>query len=112
MTNFEPCPFCGGTNIDVHISSTSSSCYVQCTDCGATINREVSQTGCSSKADYDERCLRILKNAWNKRAPITEIKKCCASCQHLSKLHDIYLCEHQIGAIENPNTNYCALYRS
>lgn len=59
MSEFSPCPFCGGTDLEITYFSTG----VRCRSCGMT-----SVAPGSSCAGKKENRIRVLISKWNQRA--------------------------------------------
>lgn len=75
MTELKPCPFYGGVKISMHTYDIASDCFIMCDDCGALIEKDVSwskpedngNVGFMSREEHDEKCKKVLAEAWNRR---------------------------------------------
>lgn len=63
----KPCPFCGGTNIQLGAFSISADCFIVCDDCGASIEKTVAWDNMTME-EHDQKCRGVLAEAWNRRA--------------------------------------------
>lgn len=62
---WKSCPKCGKDELDAGAFSICPDCYVECTNCGFTIESEVLWDGCDSVQEHDDKCLEHLKQIWN-----------------------------------------------
>jgi Lar family restriction alleviation protein len=66
----KPCPFCGGTEIQVVDGSTVRWRLAQCQGCGAQAGDVRIQTaGDGRHSDWEAKATRLALDEWNKRAP-------------------------------------------
>ena len=73
-TELKPCPFCGGTDIQMGTYEVMPDCEIMCRDCRCILSTEVSwrdeNNEVMSIEEHDRKCKKVLIELWNRRKKI------------------------------------------